>query len=1642
MAKRVNKQFVIILGASLLGVGVAGAGAIYYKRTRGLDPAVLKSQAAEAERTGDLDKAAAYYHRTAEELSKRREPGADEMYVKFADLSAKLSSTAKNSDEGIQHWQNTEAALRLALAENPRNVEVMQRLMESAYERAQMNRGLPAAWQPVEELVGRFVQAQEAKTSKPYEYRAEAMLESAKQVTSEVPESRLEAIEADLAKAKQLNPDSGKAVALHADLLAYRARRAERRSAMEDAATHWEAFEKETAEFLERHPDDPDVVTILASGLANRRRHAEAVEVLEKAYAKHPKSKLLGAALAHLYMAYDPGDETKTPVIPRKMPEPDKAEGIYKAMQAAEPESAEGYARLAMFYKDTGKAEEAIATYKQCLAHITAGGGLEAVRNGSWTIDAYDSIATLNLDVAFSKGVQSEAGKAAMAEASSYLEKLRQTHLRDKGLIYLLDGRIQFLKGNMPQAIQILTDAENSLSRTQGMAQRLMHTRLLLAAANQQLTPPQLGKSLEYLDGALEIQRSAGVMIQKAAILNALQRFEESEVLTKQVLEYANRMTPELVAQAQVQLARAQEGMGVKAGPESAMTELHKNWQQLPVAQQMQVAAMLLSQGDADGSLEISKSVIAKNAEKPSPMALKYAALAYLKLEQKSEAEKMLELALAKYPGNTEFEVLQGSLKNAVDTKEGQLALINSLSDPVLKQIQLSLYYRSAKDADKEIESLKAALAAVGEPTTPEASARYNEVIERLFNAASAAATGAAGAETKARYWKVLDEAVQQAEIRDIDGTKGKLFRGRLQLVKSGGREGLALVEQAVAARPDYAPGRSILAQAYYAQQPPRVEDALAEFRRALQLVPNDVTLVRSNLAMLLRQPTAKNMEEAKKLLATGLRLAPRDLGMLALNDQIGEPRDAIRARESYYKSEPGRLDNLHALVNLYMRNAKNDPLGVQRAIELVKPLAEKPSAELPHVALLAKLYVAAAEGGTDEQRKAGMEQGIKLFDPYLASGDEKVRFDGLIALGGFCSAKNVGQVDRAAAAFEAAIKIQPAGSDTAERYLGDLFFDINDMARAEEVYQRVLTKLQEGEMSRELVLRRVVEAQIRQAKYEQAEASLQKEIFGKKPPVFKDEAGKELPEQQQRERQQQWVAMSEAQGHVLRALMRIEQKRFAEAVTDLDAALAKQPGYSDALYFRAMANMFMEDGNLEQATSDLQTVKASADGQMGLNARIKLAQLLRKARRYVEAADEYAQILTIDPEHIEIRREYAAYLLSLAQAQQMLHVASVDQTASSLRLLNPSARLQELLRTSAEKYKEQVDWVLMQAQLQSIEGNNFDAQQFYRFLYSRLPTNPVVVNYYLESLLLGARQNRDSRVYEEVVRASTALLEKQPDLPFILFRRAEAHKAMGQEAAMNADIDRAFEVAALASIANKEYSPFRIALSQGTEMAPPSKDDTLAQRLRARLAAKPDETITALGLAHVLVAMNRGDEALQVLSKVTPPADDPALKAAYLKEAGLARYLGKDAEGAAKAYTEYLALKKDDIEAMNNFAFLLSESLGKPQEALPHAVRAVKLLESQADPATHVANRATFYDTLGWVKAQNKDWEGAAADLERSVKATPMPIALYHLAKVSVQLKKMTEASNAVDTGIKIARETNDPVLAQLEALNKEINP
>ena len=79
MARRVNTQFIFILGGGLF-IGVAAiVGVLYYKYRLEHDPAHLLKQSAQAEASGNMALAQWYQSRAANESVKRHAPGTDQL---------------------------------------------------------------------------------------------------------------------------------------------------------------------------------------------------------------------------------------------------------------------------------------------------------------------------------------------------------------------------------------------------------------------------------------------------------------------------------------------------------------------------------------------------------------------------------------------------------------------------------------------------------------------------------------------------------------------------------------------------------------------------------------------------------------------------------------------------------------------------------------------------------------------------------------------------------------------------------------------------------------------------------------------------------------------------------------------------------------------------------------------------------------------------------------------------------------------------------------------------------------------------------------------------------------------------------------------------------------------------------------------------------------------------------------------------------------------------------------------------------------------------------------------------------------------------------------------------------------------------
>ncbi len=142
--------------------------------------------------------------------------------------------------------------------------------------------------------------------------------------------------------------------------------------------------------------------------------------------------------------------------------------------------------------------------------------------------------------------------------------------------------------------------------------------------------------------------------------------------------------------------------------------------------------------------------------------------------------------------------------------------------------------------------------------------------------------------------------------------------------------------------------------------------------------------------------------------------------------------------------------------------------------------------------------------------------------------------------------------------------------------------------------------------------------------------------------------------------------------------------------------------------------------------------------------------------------------------------------------------------------------------------------------------------------------------------------------------------------------------------------------------------------------------------------------------LAQTYLAGNKLPEALQQLAQVTEK--NPRNVSALMKMATLLDKQGESAK-AAKTYQDLLKVAPQFVPALNNLAYLLSEKLGKNDDAYPLASKAREL--SSADPKT----AASISDTLGWIQFHRREFPRALLLLQESAAQLPQePDIQFHL--------------------------------------------
>jgi tetratricopeptide (TPR) repeat protein len=186
--------------------------------------------------------------------------------------------------------------------------------------------------------------------------------------------------------------------------------------------------------------------------------------------------------------------------------------------------------------------------------------------------------------------------------------------------------------------------------------------------------------------------------------------------------------------------------------------------------------------------------------------------------------------------------------------------------------------------------------------------------------------------------------------------------------------------------------------------------------------------------------------------------------------------------------------------------------------------------------------------------------------------------------------------------------------------------------------------------------------------------------------------------------------------------------------------------------------------------------------------------------------------------------------------------------------------------------------------------------------------------------------------------------------------------------------------------------------------------------------AVDPTLTNTELKLVQLDVSEKRTDEAQKRLEKLLTAQDIPL---AHLWLGNLEEYRG-DHERAIEQFRRVIEREPNNVQALNNLAYLLIEHNSSPDEALKYAEKATEL----------APDRLAVADTMGWILYRKGLYSSAVKHLERAAGDRRNVLWKYHLAMAYAKAGDLSRSRVVLKTALqtnpnlpeaKIARDVVD---------------
>jgi tetratricopeptide (TPR) repeat protein len=200
------------------------------------------------------------------------------------------------------------------------------------------------------------------------------------------------------------------------------------------------------------------------------------------------------------------------------------------------------------------------------------------------------------------------------------------------------------------------------------------------------------------------------------------------------------------------------------------------------------------------------------------------------------------------------------------------------------------------------------------------------------------------------------------------------------------------------------------------------------------------------------------------------------------------------------------------------------------------------------------------------------------------------------------------------------------------------------------------------------------------------------------------------------------------------------------------------------------------------------------------------------------------------------------------------------------------------------------------------------------------------------------------------------------------------------------------------------------------------------AERIVRQMAqSHPGQTGPTFLLAVLLDQTGRPDETIRIIEQARSATTQPAMRGeliTYLGTIMVTQGLRREAAQrqdqkpvemylrAAELFREGLKLNEDNTVALNNLAYVLSERLGRPAEALPYAQRAAELMPDSF----------SVLDTLGWCLTLNGYHQAAVGVLSKIPRSQLTAAFSYHLGETYRRMKQYDQARQVAEQGLKLS--------------------